>query len=187
VASAFPLAPYFFNKIFAILPSAKQSAIPALHPFTLPLCLLVLITLTSIPMKEIVKATYVVCLECGKKLRTLKTHLRSKKTQAAHGKGGGLGQWSQFSATPKTALAADALSSLAAATVASAVAAAPVGAVAVAAGVLVVAVAAVASSVVGAAAPVGAVAVAAQEPVLVPEVGLPGRDPVLVPLAGVVL
>jgi predicted transcriptional regulator len=30
----------------------------------------------QIPLKEIVKAKYVVCLECGKKLRTLKTHLR---------------------------------------------------------------------------------------------------------------
>jgi predicted transcriptional regulator len=29
-----------------------------------------------IPLREIVKAKYVVCLECGKKLRTLKTHLR---------------------------------------------------------------------------------------------------------------
>jgi predicted transcriptional regulator len=29
----------------------------------------------SIPLKDIVKAKYVVCLECGKKLRTLKTHL----------------------------------------------------------------------------------------------------------------
>jgi predicted transcriptional regulator len=34
----------------------------------------------SIPLKEIVKAKYVVCLECGKKLKTLKTHLRK-----AHG------------------------------------------------------------------------------------------------------
>ena len=31
-------------------------------------------------MKDIVKAKYVVCLECGKKLKTLKTHLRK-----AHG------------------------------------------------------------------------------------------------------
>ena len=31
-------------------------------------------------LKDIVKAKYVVCLECGKKLRTLKTHLRE-----AHG------------------------------------------------------------------------------------------------------
>jgi predicted transcriptional regulator len=30
----------------------------------------------QIPLKEIVKAKHVVCLECGKKLRTLKTHLR---------------------------------------------------------------------------------------------------------------
>jgi predicted transcriptional regulator len=30
----------------------------------------------QIPLKEIVKAKYVVCLECGKKLRTLKNHLR---------------------------------------------------------------------------------------------------------------
>jgi MucR family transcriptional regulator, transcriptional regulator of exopolysaccharide biosynthesis len=30
----------------------------------------------SLPLKDIVKAKYVVCLECGKKLRTLKTHLR---------------------------------------------------------------------------------------------------------------
>jgi predicted transcriptional regulator len=30
----------------------------------------------QIPLKEIVKAKYVLCLECGKKLRTLKTHLR---------------------------------------------------------------------------------------------------------------
>jgi predicted transcriptional regulator len=29
----------------------------------------------QIPLKEIVKAKHVVCLECGKKLRTLKTHL----------------------------------------------------------------------------------------------------------------
>jgi predicted transcriptional regulator len=30
----------------------------------------------SVPLKDIVKAKYVVCLECGKKLKTLKTHLR---------------------------------------------------------------------------------------------------------------
>ena len=29
-----------------------------------------------IPLKDIVKEKYVVCLECGKKMRTLKTHLR---------------------------------------------------------------------------------------------------------------
>ncbi len=29
----------------------------------------------SIPLKDIVKAKYVVCLECGQKLKTLKTHL----------------------------------------------------------------------------------------------------------------
>jgi predicted transcriptional regulator len=29
----------------------------------------------SIPLKDIVKAQYVVCLECGKKLKTLKAHL----------------------------------------------------------------------------------------------------------------
>ncbi|MFA4901877.1 MAG: MucR family transcriptional regulator [Desulfobaccales bacterium] len=29
----------------------------------------------SIPLKDIVKAKYVVCLECGKKLKTLKRHL----------------------------------------------------------------------------------------------------------------
>jgi predicted transcriptional regulator len=34
----------------------------------------------SIPLKDIVKAKYVVCLECGKKLKTLKTHLKK-----AHG------------------------------------------------------------------------------------------------------
>jgi predicted transcriptional regulator len=34
----------------------------------------------SYPLKDIVKAKYVVCLECGKKLKTLKTHLRK-----AHG------------------------------------------------------------------------------------------------------
>jgi MucR family transcriptional regulator, transcriptional regulator of exopolysaccharide biosynthesis len=34
----------------------------------------------SIPLKDIVKPKYVVCLECGKKLKTLKTHLRK-----AHG------------------------------------------------------------------------------------------------------
>jgi predicted transcriptional regulator len=31
---------------------------------------------SSIPLKDIVKAKYVVCLECGKKLKTLKAHLR---------------------------------------------------------------------------------------------------------------
>jgi len=34
------------------------------------------VTKPSIPLKDIVKAKYVVCLECGKKLKTLKTHLR---------------------------------------------------------------------------------------------------------------
>ena len=34
----------------------------------------------SIPLKDVVKAKYVVCLECGKKMKTLKTHLRK-----AHG------------------------------------------------------------------------------------------------------
>jgi len=29
-----------------------------------------------IPLREIVRAKYVVCLECGKRMRTLKTHLR---------------------------------------------------------------------------------------------------------------
>jgi predicted transcriptional regulator len=29
----------------------------------------------SIPLKDIVKAKYVVCLECGKKMKTLKAHL----------------------------------------------------------------------------------------------------------------
>ena len=29
-----------------------------------------------IPLKDIVKEKYVVCLECGKKMRTLKTHIR---------------------------------------------------------------------------------------------------------------
>ncbi len=29
-----------------------------------------------IPLREIVKEKYVVCLECGKRMRTLKTHLR---------------------------------------------------------------------------------------------------------------
>ena len=31
---------------------------------------------SPIPLKDIVKAKYVVCLECGRKLKTLKTHLR---------------------------------------------------------------------------------------------------------------
>ena len=34
------------------------------------------VTKPSIPLKDIVKANYVVCLECGKKLKTLKAHLR---------------------------------------------------------------------------------------------------------------
>jgi predicted transcriptional regulator len=34
----------------------------------------------SMPLKDIVKAKYVVCLECGKKLKTLKRHL-----EKAHG------------------------------------------------------------------------------------------------------
>jgi predicted transcriptional regulator len=33
-------------------------------------------TKPSIPLKEIVKEKYVVCLECGKKMRTLKAHIR---------------------------------------------------------------------------------------------------------------
>ncbi|MGO9580148.1 MAG: MucR family transcriptional regulator [Desulfobaccales bacterium] len=38
------------------------------------------VTKPSIPLRDIVKAKYVVCLECGKKLKTLKAHLRK-----AHG------------------------------------------------------------------------------------------------------
>jgi predicted transcriptional regulator len=34
------------------------------------------VTKPSIPLKDIVKAKHVVCLECGKKFRTLKVHLR---------------------------------------------------------------------------------------------------------------
>jgi predicted transcriptional regulator len=34
----------------------------------------------SVPLKDIVTAKYVVCLECGKKMRTLKAHIRK-----AHG------------------------------------------------------------------------------------------------------
>ena len=34
------------------------------------------VTKPSIPLKDIVKAKYVVCLECGKKMRTLKAHIR---------------------------------------------------------------------------------------------------------------
>jgi predicted transcriptional regulator len=30
----------------------------------------------TIPLKDVVKAKYVVCLECGKKMRTLKAHIR---------------------------------------------------------------------------------------------------------------
>jgi predicted transcriptional regulator len=30
----------------------------------------------TVPLKDIVKAKYVICLECGKKMKTLKTHLR---------------------------------------------------------------------------------------------------------------
>jgi predicted transcriptional regulator len=30
----------------------------------------------TVPLKDIVKAKYVVCLECGKKMRTLKAHIR---------------------------------------------------------------------------------------------------------------
>jgi predicted transcriptional regulator len=30
----------------------------------------------SVPLKDIVKEKYVVCLECGKKMRTLKAHIR---------------------------------------------------------------------------------------------------------------
>jgi len=30
----------------------------------------------TLPLKDIVKAKYVVCLECGKKMRTLKAHIR---------------------------------------------------------------------------------------------------------------
>ena len=34
------------------------------------------VTKPSIPLKDIVKTKYVVCLECGKKMRTLKAHIR---------------------------------------------------------------------------------------------------------------
>jgi predicted transcriptional regulator len=35
-----------------------------------------------IPLKDIVTAKYVVCLECGKKMKTLKTHLRKSHNLA---------------------------------------------------------------------------------------------------------
>ncbi len=54
------------GKILEETGEAKAEAEPAKKP--------------SIPLKDIVKAKYVVCLECGKKLKTLKTHLRK-----AHG------------------------------------------------------------------------------------------------------
>jgi predicted transcriptional regulator len=34
------------------------------------------VTKPTVPLKDIVKAKYVVCLECGKKMRTLKAHIR---------------------------------------------------------------------------------------------------------------
>jgi hypothetical protein len=117
-----------------------------------------------------------------------------QKTQAAPGKEGGLGQWSLPGVTPKAALAAEALFSLAAAAVSGVVvvaaAVAAVAAVAAAVPVGFAAAVAVASAAVGAgfavvgAAPVGAVAVAAQGQVLVSDMGLPGPDLVPDPLAG---
>jgi predicted transcriptional regulator len=35
-----------------------------------------LVNKPSVPLKDIVKEKYVVCLECGKKMRTLKAHIR---------------------------------------------------------------------------------------------------------------
>jgi hypothetical protein len=114
-----------------------------------------------------------------------------QKTQAAPEKEGGLGQWSLPGVTPKAALAAEALFSLAAAAVSGVVVvAAAVAAVAAAVPVGFAAAVAVASAAVGAgfavvgAAPVGAVAVAAQGQVLVSDMGLPGPDLVPDPLAG---
>jgi predicted transcriptional regulator len=36
----------------------------------------VLVKKPTVPLKDIVMAKYVVCLECGKKMRTLKAHIR---------------------------------------------------------------------------------------------------------------
>jgi hypothetical protein len=118
----------------------------------------------------------------------LESLVGAKKTQATPGKGEGLGHWSEPSVIPEAALAEEALSSLAAASAASDIVGAPaaVAAVATAVGAPVGSVAA-ASFVAAVAAPVGDVAiaaVAAQVAVLVPELGLPGWDPVLVSLAG---
>lgn len=41
------------------------------------------VTKPSIPLKDIVKDKYVVCLECGKKLKTLKTHIKKAHGLAA--------------------------------------------------------------------------------------------------------
>ena len=40
---------------------------------------------SPIPLNQIVRAKYVVCLECGKKLRTLKAHLRKAHQLTAQG------------------------------------------------------------------------------------------------------
>ncbi|MGQ9688142.1 MAG: MucR family transcriptional regulator [Desulfobaccales bacterium] len=49
-----------------VLPEGEGERVPVVEPVKKP----------SIPLQEIVKDKYVVCLECGKKMRTLKAHLR---------------------------------------------------------------------------------------------------------------
>jgi predicted transcriptional regulator len=63
------------KEIYSVLASYGE-ALEAVAPSEEVVALAEAVRKPQIPLKEIVKAKYVVCLECGKKLRTLKTHLR---------------------------------------------------------------------------------------------------------------
>ena len=63
------------KEVYSVLASYGE-ALEAMAPSEEVEALAKTVKKPPIPLRDIVKAKYVVCLECGKKLQTLKTHLR---------------------------------------------------------------------------------------------------------------
>jgi len=63
------------REVYNVLSSLEGGAVIE-EPFMEPAQEVEVVKKPPIPLKDIVQAKYVVCLECGKKMKTLKTHLR---------------------------------------------------------------------------------------------------------------
>jgi predicted transcriptional regulator len=62
------------KEVYSTLTSLEAGNVPEMAPETTAAAEEV--KKPAIPLKDIVKEKYVVCLECGKKMRTLKAHIR---------------------------------------------------------------------------------------------------------------